>query len=998
MSNPIFCPTCNTLILDAPRCLQCGWERPSAAQTGPGQVAWQRRFPAGLASGVTYGDGVIYFVDREGKLHALSAEQGEAVWPQPIDWQHWRVFSQMAVVNGLLVLGPTDVRSIAPADKAVVALDAATGQERWRAELHCSQIFDPAVADDTVLVATSDSSVVALALVDGRVRWRQSHKGFYQAAPATGGGLAIVGGNKGLMAAYNIDNGERVWVFEASDAGSGLNDFPYPAVVSEDVVYATNWDRHCYALELATGALRWQSERTHKREPMTSPLVTAEAVYFCGHDRHVYCLDKDKGHILWSQLFPRRADVPPLLIDGKLLVGFLDQTVCALDARSGEALSEPLLHTEGKLTKAWACDGQRLFMGDDAGYVYALNVAAEAPVTDAIMFERAGRWEEAAAFHALQGSLDRAAAIYAQQLAQPEAAAQLYERAGMMQQAAEQYALAGGREGLIKARALWHQAGMYAEVAELSVQLEDWLAAAQACEAGGDWLRAGDFYRRLEKWSQAAAAYEQAGKQASQNNQQDAASAAWVQAARIYERKGQLSKALQLYKDAARRDEANRVFTDIRQQRQWSGNLLLGRWLHGARQLGAMLAEDGEYRLAALEYQQAGEIKRAAEMFEKAGESTLAADLFASVGLFDEAARLKGAEGDWRTAAEFYRQGGHLRRAAAAYARAEDHAAAAGVYMTLEQWPAAAQAWQQAGRWDRAAEAWGQAKAFEKMAKAWESGGEYWRAGQAYWQAATHAEANAAGDPEQTALLLDEAIRLFDECHEMHMAQQCDIRRRRLRKQPLLEVVAQSSDEFRINQSGRLVLSMQNVGWGHASHIDFAISGELFSIDMTQTSSWAGLAHDRPASLRKLYIIPKQAGTALPLHLTITYDDREGAPMPPVRQTIEITVQEKIESGMTTPHEIHYHGTVVQSEQVGEIVTGDQIKITRERIVDPGAATLPAVTAASETVTCLSCQRKQPATTFKCQQCGNPFFRCPSCGLALPEWSSFCTHCSHRLS
>ena len=61
MPTTIFCPTCDALILDAPRCPQCGqWERPAQPAAGRGSVAWQITLPASLDAALTLAEGVLY--------------------------------------------------------------------------------------------------------------------------------------------------------------------------------------------------------------------------------------------------------------------------------------------------------------------------------------------------------------------------------------------------------------------------------------------------------------------------------------------------------------------------------------------------------------------------------------------------------------------------------------------------------------------------------------------------------------------------------------------------------------------------------------------------------------------------------------------------------------------------------------------------------------------------------------------------------------------------
>ena len=178
----IFCPACDALILNAARCPACQWERP-APPAGRGAELWRAALPAPLVSGLTLAGGALYGCDETGKFHALSAETGHPLWP-PVDLGAWRVHRRVAAAGDRVLLAAYDVELIARADKAVIALDAATGREAWRAPTAARHLSDPAVMGDLVVVGTNDGRGLAFDLAAGAPRWAVPLPGRCQAAPA----------------------------------------------------------------------------------------------------------------------------------------------------------------------------------------------------------------------------------------------------------------------------------------------------------------------------------------------------------------------------------------------------------------------------------------------------------------------------------------------------------------------------------------------------------------------------------------------------------------------------------------------------------------------------------------------------------------------------------------------------------------------------------------------------------------------------------------------
>jgi outer membrane protein assembly factor BamB len=157
-----------------------------------GQERWRR--PAMPVSFVSAGDGRLYGVERwqrERRLVARSQRDGEVAWSTP--------------VKGAQGAAPVLAQGLAVVDSepgVVVAVDAATGQERWRADTgvkHTTQVGHEttlaAAANDT-LVVTAGKEVVLLALSTGEVRWRGAVAEHVLHSPILAGGrlYAVAGG------------------------------------------------------------------------------------------------------------------------------------------------------------------------------------------------------------------------------------------------------------------------------------------------------------------------------------------------------------------------------------------------------------------------------------------------------------------------------------------------------------------------------------------------------------------------------------------------------------------------------------------------------------------------------------------------------------------------------------------------------------------------------------------------------------------------------------
>lgn len=151
---------------------RCTWESEDRAQTlyaldPDGSVAWERAVPDGRAP-VAVADGLVYAAGSEGVV-AADAGSGDTVW------RALEALSLESAAAPVVAHDAVYVAERADPDATLVALEAATGAERWRT------VFDGerprlevgAVDAEGIYLqdGSRDADVIALAR-DGTERWR----------------------------------------------------------------------------------------------------------------------------------------------------------------------------------------------------------------------------------------------------------------------------------------------------------------------------------------------------------------------------------------------------------------------------------------------------------------------------------------------------------------------------------------------------------------------------------------------------------------------------------------------------------------------------------------------------------------------------------------------------------------------------------------------------------------------------------------------------------
>lgn len=164
-----------------------------AVSTKDGEIEWTHEFGATdevrtnwLADPVA-GDGLVYVPTTRG-LVVLALDDGTAEWRLDVDGG---VMSSPALAGDRLLVGlPSGT---------LLALDAATGEERWRDE-RGDWYLDPVVADETVY-AVDEESVVRAWTLDGDRRFELAlDAASATAPPSVGGGRLYVPTSAALYA------------------------------------------------------------------------------------------------------------------------------------------------------------------------------------------------------------------------------------------------------------------------------------------------------------------------------------------------------------------------------------------------------------------------------------------------------------------------------------------------------------------------------------------------------------------------------------------------------------------------------------------------------------------------------------------------------------------------------------------------------------------------------------------------------------------------------
>ncbi|MCR9127241.1 MAG: PQQ-like beta-propeller repeat protein [Rhodobacteraceae bacterium] len=271
----------------------------------------------------------------------------------------------------------------------LLALDAATGAERWRQQLDATGSGAPTVAGDLVYLVAGDDTGWAVRRDNGRIAWQvlatPSVANILGApAPALTDSLTVFAFGSGDLVSTFRNGGLRRW--SASVAGqrlgrssSKISDITGAPVVAGRTLFAGNHSGRIAAFDVDSGDRLWTA-----REGVFGPVWPVGGSVFAITDRNqLVRLDAGSGVLVWAVDLPgflrdkprRRAAVHahhgPVLAGGRLVVTSSDGLIRFFAPDSGALVGTA--EVPGGATTAPAVAGGTLYVVGANGQLHAFR-------------------------------------------------------------------------------------------------------------------------------------------------------------------------------------------------------------------------------------------------------------------------------------------------------------------------------------------------------------------------------------------------------------------------------------------------------------------------------------------------------------------------------------------------------------------------------------------------------------------------------------------------
>jgi eukaryotic-like serine/threonine-protein kinase len=267
-----------------------------------GKTRWS--FP-GDGSGLlspAYADGIVVFTSGKDNLYAVSSSSGKEVWRfsmKGVDFGQPTATSETVYFQ-------TGTENTYDLTVILHALDLKSGKEKWTLQVPGMPTGSgqPLVVDGVVYFSTGwfatpenevhDSTLYAIDAATGQQKWKYTPPKIPRVGDAgiasltAGGGFVYFADHQTSVYALNAETGAGVWQFNTEEINPTI-------ALADGAIYVTTY-RATFALDAKTGEQKWKT--SHVEGTTTTPAVAGDMLYF-GNDLTVHALNTASGEEVW---------------------------------------------------------------------------------------------------------------------------------------------------------------------------------------------------------------------------------------------------------------------------------------------------------------------------------------------------------------------------------------------------------------------------------------------------------------------------------------------------------------------------------------------------------------------------------------------------------------------------------------------------------------------------------------------------------------------------
>lgn len=311
----------------------------------------------------------IYISPGKGRIAALSLE-GSLLWEKSFSRTNdagtetpYRFDAPLLCHRGLLLAGSSR--------GSLIALDAATGDERWRLETDGIFLGSPNVIDEqhVVMLDQGSGALHCVNIQTGKIKWTTDGVERCDGSPGVGNRQIVFGSCLAALHIYDAADGRHIRDIEVGGDGQIAGG----VAVSGNKAYFGTRDGRLICADLDRGTLVWTSSESDD-QTFSTPAIGSERIVYTSDDGWVYAVDRTIGRTVWKY---DTGGMPgsPVIAGDKVLVT-ADGELTMLNLATGSLLWKKAVSDE--ISSPAIIHGS-VVIGADDGTVSAWGEESDAP-------------------------------------------------------------------------------------------------------------------------------------------------------------------------------------------------------------------------------------------------------------------------------------------------------------------------------------------------------------------------------------------------------------------------------------------------------------------------------------------------------------------------------------------------------------------------------------------------------------------------------------------
>jgi outer membrane protein assembly factor BamB len=265
----------------------------------------------------------------------------------------------------------------ASANGQVMATDAASGKDLWRAALKDELSTGVGVGANGVLVGTRKGEAVYLDAT-GKQKWRSQVSSDILTGPQVAGDVVVVRTVDGRMVGLNESDGKRRWLQQRTNPPLVLRNVG-AVTVADDLIFAGMPGGRLVATKASDGSLAWETLVSQPRgateleriaDVAGAPMLDGERVCAVSYQGRLACFDAEKGGLDW---YREVSSANGLAKDQRAIFVADANGIVIAFLKTGGTILWKQEKLKGRKLSGPAVSGNYVIVGDVEGFVHVMS-------------------------------------------------------------------------------------------------------------------------------------------------------------------------------------------------------------------------------------------------------------------------------------------------------------------------------------------------------------------------------------------------------------------------------------------------------------------------------------------------------------------------------------------------------------------------------------------------------------------------------------------------